>query len=336
VTQLSLSHRGAGARKSSANHFRPWLEGLEDRVTPATINLPISVDHVAPNAAITQLVGNLLFAGRGTDADVTINNVTLQKVLDNPATKAMECSVLHLELAPIHLALLGLHVDTSAICLDVTATKGGGVLGNLLCGLSDGLNVGNTLNLGNILNNIGNNLDNLLGQLDGLLSGVLGQQLTVDKVFEHSGGAQDVCTGECDVLALSLGPVDLSVLGLNVALDNCDNGPVQVCVSATASEGLLGGILCGLADGPLAGGVLGGLIGRIDNLIDRLGDLAGRLDGLPNAGKLADKVEKLTDKLEKVLDRVDSLQDLDKLIKEVEHTVDQLDHLLDKVGLIPG
>ena len=40
---------------------------------------------------------------------------------------------------PIHLSLLGLHVDTSPICLDITANHGGGLLGNLLCGLSDNL-----------------------------------------------------------------------------------------------------------------------------------------------------------------------------------------------------
>jgi hypothetical protein len=44
---------------------------------------------------------------------------------------------------------------------------------------------------------------------------------------------------------------DLSLLGLNVSLDDCDDGPVQVCVSATAGEGLLGNLLCGLANGPI-------------------------------------------------------------------------------------
>jgi len=330
LSRFSIGTRQAGAAARTgdrATYFRPQVEGLEDRVTPATVTLPLAVDHLAVSG--TQLVGNLLFAGRNTGADVTITNAALQKVQDNPATQAVECSVLHLELAPIHLALLGLHADTSAICLDVTATKGAGVLGDLLCGLSDGLT--GTLDLGGIVNNIAGNLDNLLGQLDGLLSGVLGQPLTVDQVFgqAHTGS---VCTGECPILDLSLGPVDLSLLGLNVSLDNCADGPVQVCVSATAKEGLLGNLLCGLADGPLGGGGLGGLVGRIDNLIDRLGDLADRLGELPNTGKLVHQVEKLIDKLEKVADRVDSLKDLDHLIKQVEHTVDKLDHLIDHLA----
>ncbi len=52
------------------------------------------------------------------------------------------CSILDLELAPIDLDLLGLHVDTSPICLSITAFEGEGLLGDLLCGLSgilDGL-----------------------------------------------------------------------------------------------------------------------------------------------------------------------------------------------------
>ena len=61
------------------------------------------------------------------------------------------------------------------------------------------------------------------------------------------GGGGDVCTGQCEILDLSVGPLNLSLLGLNVSLDDCSNGPVQVCVGATRSEGLLGSLLCGLS-----------------------------------------------------------------------------------------
>jgi len=46
------------------------------------------------------------------------------------------CPILHLMLNPIHLNLLGLQADTSAICLDISAQRGpGNLLGNLLCNL---------------------------------------------------------------------------------------------------------------------------------------------------------------------------------------------------------
>ena len=164
-----------------------------------------------------------------------ITNFALQLVPDDPATPGVECSVLDLELAPIHLALLGLHVDTSAICLAITATEGGGLLGDLLCSLAGG----DTLGIP-VLPTAGQ-LTDLLGGVGALLEGALGGALNPTQA------GSDVCTGACDVLELVLGPLDLSLLGLNVSLDDCEDGPVQVCVSATRAEGLLGSLLCGLS-----------------------------------------------------------------------------------------
>jgi len=206
------------------------VEGLEDRVTPATLNLPLAVQNlsVVGQGADRALQAVVSLAGQATDT-VAISDVTLQKLADDPTTPAEECSVLSLHLAPINLQLLGLHVDTSQICLDVTATEGGGVLGDLLCGLADG----GAVDLGGILGGLtGQQLGTLLGQLDNLLDGVLGQQLTVDQIFgDHGADGESVCTGECEILDLSLGPVDLSLLGLNVSLDTATAAP---CRSASA------------------------------------------------------------------------------------------------------
>jgi hypothetical protein len=46
------------------------------------------------------------------------------------------CPVLDLVLGPLHLNLLGLVVDLNQVHLTVTATQGGGILGNLFCSLS--------------------------------------------------------------------------------------------------------------------------------------------------------------------------------------------------------
>src|SRR4051812_46944956 len=47
-----------------------------------------------------------------------------------------------LHLNAIHLSLLGLNADTSNICLAITAHQGGGLLGDLLCGLANALDLG--------------------------------------------------------------------------------------------------------------------------------------------------------------------------------------------------
>jgi hypothetical protein len=72
--------------------------------------------------------------------------------------------------------------------------------------------------------------------------------------------------GECPILHLSLGPVNLDVLGLHVDLDDCAEGPVVVDIVADPAGGLLGSLLCGIAnllndpELPLdLGAILGGL-----------------------------------------------------------------------------
>jgi hypothetical protein len=52
------------------------------------------------------------------------------------------CSILNLDIGAIHLDLLGLVIDLSPISLDITAVPGGGLLGDLLCGLANLLNGG--------------------------------------------------------------------------------------------------------------------------------------------------------------------------------------------------
>jgi len=211
---------------------------------------PVTGVLTATGGTVSGTIGGLPFT---TD----ITNFALDLLPDNPATPGQECSVLHLALAPIHLALLGLHVDTSAICLNITAIEGGGLLGDLLCGLAGGDGLLDLQRLA-LLNDA---LDT--GTLAGLATQGINQALASPAAQQ----TDNVCTGETEILPLSVGPIDLTLLGLNVHLDDCDNGPVQVCVSATASEGLLGQLLAGLAGGNLLGslnlGNLGDLVGAI-------------------------------------------------------------------------
>ena len=211
----------------------------------ANARLPIVIEDIALTGV--EVVDGVLTAAGGTVSGTiaglpfttNLTDFALQVIPDDPATPGVECSVLHLALGPINLNVLGLHVDTSEICLDITATEGGGLLGDLLCGLAGG-------SAGGILPT-GDQLNALLGGLVELLNGVLNQP-------SQPAGAQadeSVCMGAVEVLHLVLGPLDLSLLGLNVSLDNCDDGPVQVCVSATPGEGLLGDLLGGLAGGDL-------------------------------------------------------------------------------------
>jgi hypothetical protein len=53
--------------------------------------------------------------------------------------------ILDLALGPITLDVLGLVVETSPICLNITAYDGGGLLGDLLCAVADLLDGGLSL-----------------------------------------------------------------------------------------------------------------------------------------------------------------------------------------------
>src|SRR5205807_10388442 len=142
-----------------------------------------------------------------------------------------DCPILHLRINAIHLDLLGLNVDTSNICLDVTAHHGA-LLGDLLCDVANLLNGGSPL--GGILGGLtGTDLNTLLGGLTGLLNGAFGQLTNRANVAGVSGTS----AGATDILNLSLGPIDLNLLGLEVHLDNCANGPVTLDITAQSGPG---------------------------------------------------------------------------------------------------
>ena len=75
------------------------------------------------------------------------------------------CDILHLDLGPLNLNLLGLNVNLAQVVLDITAATGAGnLLGNLLCAVTNLLNgAGSLLDIANLLNQILQALSGLLG-----------------------------------------------------------------------------------------------------------------------------------------------------------------------------
>jgi hypothetical protein len=202
-----------------------------------------------------QLVANGLLGSHPFTAPITTTA--------SPNALDPTCPILHLQLGPIHLNLLGIVVDTSQICLDITATPGAGnLLGNLLCGISNALNGGTPLST-------------VLGaltaeQLSALNTGLTSLLNTV--VFVPLTASTALASATCPVLNLTLAPVTLNLLGLNVKLDNCAGGPVTLAV--TAQQGtLLGGLVCALANA-LNGGAapiaISQLLAQISQLLHRL------------------------------------------------------------------
>lgn len=105
-------------------------------------------------AAVGTLTGTVTNSA-GQTVGAIVRNVTLSLITINAT-----CDILHLELGPIDLNLLGLVVHVDKIVIDIDAQSGpGNLLGNLLCAIA------------NLLNNNGglSTLVSLLNQLLGLL-----------------------------------------------------------------------------------------------------------------------------------------------------------------------
>jgi hypothetical protein len=139
------------------------------------------------------------------------------------------CNILALRLAPVHLALLGVRVDTSHISLDVTARRRGGVLGRLFCALA-----------------------NAEVRFPRAAIARVNRQLDDAPIVTHSSAPVRVAThqGTCQILDLILGPLHLDLLGLVVDLyGRTRSDPVQVTITGEPGHGLLGDLLCSLAGG---------------------------------------------------------------------------------------
>ena len=161
-----------------------------------------------------------------------------------PAAALGACPILDLSLGPIDLNLLGLRVETSPICLEITAYDGGGLLGDLLCSVAGLLQGGMPLADVLALVQTQGNLDRLLNGITSLLNGAL-DAVTANVIAAQPGGA---IAATCSVLDLSLGPIELTLLGLEVILDDCSDGPVTVTITAIPGGGLLGDLLCSLTN----------------------------------------------------------------------------------------
>jgi hypothetical protein len=200
--------------------------------------VPITINNVA-------LVGEQLVATgvAGTQPITALLDLTAT------ANPAGSCPILNLHLAPINLNVLGLVVETSDICLDITAHQGGGLLGDLLCGIGGSLLGGHTLS-------------EALGALTAEQLAIVTNGLTTilnQGVFIPLSSSSAVVGASCNILNLAIGPVDLNLLGLQVELDNCHNGPVTLDITANPAGGLLGQLLCslaGLLSNPLGAGFL--------------------------------------------------------------------------------
>lgn len=118
----------------------------------------VAVGTVA--GTVTDASGKVVGTGLQTVAIPAAVNAAGAQAAAVPAQITASCSILHLDLGPLTLNLLGLQVNLNRVVLDITAIPGAGnLLGNLLCSVANLLN--DPTGLAQLLNQI-------LGILQGL------------------------------------------------------------------------------------------------------------------------------------------------------------------------
>ena len=166
VAALAFSGSAQAAQSPSAFTFPVTATSVDQGTFNGTFK--VTKFAVSNGAVVAQgvVTGTLVDENGITNTIIRFVNVPviLPGAAREAAVAAIGCEVLHLELGPLDLDLLGLVVHLDRVVLDITAVPGAGnLLGNLLCaivGLLDGSNLGQ--------------LANLLNQLLGLLGGLLG------------------------------------------------------------------------------------------------------------------------------------------------------------------
>jgi hypothetical protein len=182
----------------------------------------VNVDRFYATAAGTKASGT----ATATLTPIGQHPTTVSKHVTLAAVRSGSCTVLHLNLEELNLDLLGLNVHLEKVVLNVTGQPHGGVLGSLFCSLArakvKAARVAAAARLDREIRRRG-------------VVRPIGFAVTVR--------AQTAAAGECSVLDLVLGPLNLDLLGLVVDLNR-----VHLTITANPTGGVLGSLFCGVAN----------------------------------------------------------------------------------------
>jgi hypothetical protein len=186
------------------------------------LSVRVNVDRFYATAAGTQASGT----ATATLTPIGQHPTTISKRVTLAATRSGSCTVLHLNLEELNLNLLGLNVHLEKVVLDVTGQPHGGVLGSLFCSLAHAKVKAARVAAAARLN-----------------TAIRRHGVVRPISFAVGLNATTAAAGECSVLDLVLGPLNLDLLGLVVNLNK-----VHLTITANPTGGVLGTLFCGLAN----------------------------------------------------------------------------------------
>jgi hypothetical protein len=226
------------------------------RVASGAVNLHFNVRRFTFDRAHKRLVGhgNVIATYRSNGR---VEGTTTQATTFTVKQAATSCQVLHLELGELHLVLLGLYVNLTpvnapSIVLNISANSNE-ALGHLFCEVLNAVSGTSTSTAATTTTGAAK-ATRAARRLSSAFTAKLGGGVfsTSIPLSSRSSSATTTAattttttttatTGQCPVLDLVLGPLNLDLLGLVVQLNQID-----LNISADPT-GTLGTLFCGLA-----------------------------------------------------------------------------------------
>jgi hypothetical protein len=211
-------------------------------VKPSKFVVDGQVKRVGYSAQGRRTTATADITGTITDGDTGQKTVIKTRATLSAVAKG-GCKVLHLTLEELRLNLLGLNAFLDRVELDVTASRKGGVLGQLFCRLASGVDLSKA------------SRHKAISRANKTLNArplrLIRLRAPIHPVYYDAGGAgggtaQTAQTPPqvCPVLSLVVGPLDLDLLGLIVQLNK-----VKLDITATRGGGVVGNLFCRLYDG---------------------------------------------------------------------------------------
>ena len=150
-------HVAANTASNAAPQRGLYVNGMLAAQTAGGVTVPVSGTtskggKFNGNFAISQfrVVGNRIVAvgtltGTIQNGAGNVIGTVLKTVQMLVTITGASCDILHLELGPLDLELLGLEVHLNRVVLDIDADPTGGLLGALLCAVANLLDIGGPL-----------------------------------------------------------------------------------------------------------------------------------------------------------------------------------------------
>lgn len=243
IVGLVCATLGLGLMGSGAADARPQPSPTPTGQAKIAMDLEVLRFHVRGN----RIVARGVVTARVTDPAGA--KALKQKRVGLRVTAGSSCRIVRLRLDDLMLFTLGLRLETSAINLEITGNRNRS-LGKVFCRLSAGLRLDDPAVTKRSARSLNLHLRDRPMRVLGLRAPLVAQQGAPAGESPQSLAQEGGQSAACPVLVVTLGPLELDLLGLRIDLHGeTRRKPVRVTALADPELGVLGRVLCRLARG---------------------------------------------------------------------------------------